>query len=344
MKRRSLYKPVARVLAGAAATALIACAPRPPEYEETRFLMGTVVTARATAPDEGTARRAVAAAFAAMSAVERATSYEDPASELNRVNRDAATSPAPASPVLFETVRAALAAARATDGYFDPTVGPLVDLYGIKNGRPRWPSDAEVAATLSRVGYDKVILDERKRTVSFTAAAMRMDLSGIAPGWAADRAAAAMAAAGASAGIVDAGGEVACFGEGPRAGGRWRVGIKNPRGEGLYAYVDLGPGMAACATTGDYEQRYTAGGYAFSHLFDPHAGRPASYAAGVTVVAPSCAVADAWATALAVMPPARAKAALKRPGAPAALIIRDGGGKMQYERYGRWPRLVLIRG
>jgi thiamine biosynthesis lipoprotein len=303
--------------------------------------MGTVVTARATASDEATARRAVAAAFAEMSAVERATSYEDPASELNRVNRDAAASPAPASPVLFDTIRAALGAARATGGYFDPTVGPLVDLYGIKTARPRWPSAAEVAATLSRVGYDKVVLDEWKRTVSFTTPGTRLDLSGIAPGWAADRAAAAMAAAGARAGIVDAGGEVACFGDGPRAGGRWRIGIKNPRGEGLYGYVDLGPGKMACATTGDYEQRYAAGGYRFSHLFDPHTGRPASYAAGVTVVAPSCAVADAWATALAVMPPAQARAALKRPGAPAALIIRDVRGKTRYERYGSWPDLIL---
>lgn len=327
-------------LLGAASSVLLAsCGRGPAEYSAQRPAMGTVVSARAVAADEETAQRGVEAAFEAIAKAEEVASYWDPHSELSRLNRAAGGGPVEVSPELFGLVALARETAAATDGYFDPTVAPIIELYGIKGGTPRWPDDDDVAAALQRIGYEKIVLAEDKRAVSFAHPEMVLDLSAIAKGWAVDRAAAAMAEAGATAGIVEAGGEVACFGGGPKAGETWRVGIQHPDREGLYATFGLASG--ACATSGGYAQRFEADGHKFSHLFDPHTGRPVEGAAGVTVVAATCAPADAWATALAVMPAGEIGRLLK-PAAPACLILRRRGTSLEHKTHGKFPRFELV--
>jgi thiamine biosynthesis lipoprotein len=318
----------------------LACGRGPAEYGDERPAMGTVVSARAVAADEETARRAVEAAFGAIRDVERVASYRDPNSELSRMNRGAARAPVEVSPALFEIVSLAREVAAATDGYFDPTVGPVIEAYGIKRGTPRWPGDEELASIMEKVGYRGIILSREDRTVAFAHPGMVVDLSGIAKGWAVDRAAAAMAAAGASAGIVEAGGEVACFGGGPKEGELWRIGIQDPDGEGLYATFGLAAG--ACATSGGYARRYEADGRKFSHLFNPRTARPVDGPAGVTAVTATCAEADGWATALTVMPADELDRLLKPAGAPACLIIRRRGKTLEHEMRGNLPYFKTI--
>jgi thiamine biosynthesis lipoprotein len=318
----------------------LACGCGPAEYGDERPAMGTVVSARAVAADEEAARRAVEAAFGAIRDAERVASYHDPNSELSLMNRAAARAPAKVSPALFEIVSLAREVAAATDGYFDPTVGPIIEAYAIKRGTPRWPDDEELASTMEKVGYRGIILNEENLTVAFARPGMVVDLSGIAKGWAVDRAAAAMAAAGAKAGIVEAGGEVACFGGGPKEGELWRIGIQDPDGEGLYAAFRLAAG--ACATSGGYARRYEADGRKFSHLFNPRTGRPVDGPAGVTAVAATCAEADGWATALAVMPAEELDRLLKPAGAPACLIIRRRGKTLEHEMRGNLPYFKTI--
>lgn len=330
------------IIAAALATTLAGCGRGPAEYRAERRAMGTVVSARAVAADEETARRAVEAALAAVAYAEKVASSWDPESELSRLNRAAAEGPTEVSPELFELLTLARDAAAATDGYFDPTVAPIIALYGIKGGTPRWPDDDEVAAAMEAVGYEGILLDAEERTVAYARPGMVLDLSGIAKGWAADRAAAAMAEAGATAGIVEAGGEVACFGGGPKAGEEWRVGVKHPDRDGLYATFGLASG--GCATSGGYAQRFEAGGRKFSHLFDPRTGRPVDGPAGVTVAATTCAEADAWATALAVMPAGEAGRLLKPAGAPACLILRRKEKVLEHEVYGKFPDLKKLTG
>jgi thiamine biosynthesis lipoprotein len=330
------------MVAAILAVIVAGCGRGPAEYGAERRAMGTVVMARAVAADEETARRAVEAALAAIAEAEKVASSWDPDSELSRLNRAAASGPTEVSPELFALVKLARETAAATDGYFDPTIAPAIELYGIKGGTPRWPDDDELAAAMANVGYRGVILDEQERTIAFARPGMVLDFSGIAKGWGVDRAVAAMAKAGATAGIVEAGGEVACFGGGPATGGSWRVGVKHPSREGLYATFGLASG--ACATSGGYAQRFEADGRTFSHLFDPRTGRPVEGAAGVTVVAKTCAVADAWATALAVMPAEDAGRLLKPHGGPSGLILRRRGAGLEQELYGKFPKLTIIAG
>lgn len=328
----------AALLAAAVTASLGACGRGPVEYRMQREAMGTTVLVRAVAAEETTARAAGEAAWEAIAQVERLASTYDPNSELSRLN--ASAEGGPVSGELYEILALAYAAAAATEGYFDPTVGPLVAAYGVKGGTPRWPDDDELAAIRERVGYEGLLLDEADRTARFAPPGRVVDLGGIAKGWAVDRAVAAMKAAGAEAGLVEAGGEVSCFGGGPRGGERWRLGIQHPDGEGLYGSFELEAG--ASATSGGYEQRFEAEGRTFSHLFDPHTGRPVEGPAGVTVVAATCAEADAWATALAVMPPAEARRLLKPAGRPAALILRREGEQFKAEVLGKMPKIEVV--
>ncbi|MGD8718290.1 MAG: FAD:protein FMN transferase [Candidatus Zixiibacteriota bacterium] len=319
------------------------CGRGPADYTAGGKAMGTVVSARAIAPDEETARRAAEAALAALAEAEDIASYYDPDSELSRVNREAGERPVPISPDLFELLELARETAEASGGYFDPTVAPVIAAYGIKDKAPRWPDDEELAGVMEGVGYEGIILDAGNMTVAYAHPAMVVDLSGIAKGWAVDRARAAMEAAGATAGIVEAGGEVACFGGGPGAEEAWRVGVKHPAGEGLYGTFELGEG--ACATSGGYEQKYEADGHKFSHLFDPTTGRPAATGpAGVTVTAATCAEADAWATALAVIPAAEAGRMIKRAEGPGSLILKEDGKKIIPEICGNFPEIKELSG
>ena len=131
----------AALLAAAVGAVLGACGRGPVEYRMQWEAMGTTVTVRAVAAEEATARAAGEAAGEAIARVERLASTYDPDSELSRLN--ATAEGGAVSEELYEILSLAYAAAEATEGYFDPTVGPLVAAYGIKEGTPRWPDDDE---------------------------------------------------------------------------------------------------------------------------------------------------------------------------------------------------------
>jgi thiamine biosynthesis lipoprotein len=277
----------------------------PAVYREARPLMGTVATVEAVAASEDTAARAVEAAFLALHHVDTIANAVDPESDLGRVNRAAAGAPTVVDPELAELVSFALTTAEVTDGRFNPAVGPLVEAYGIKGrlrlpgGRPRLPDDAEVKRLLPLCDYTKVTVPD-ERSIVLEEEGMALDLSAVAKGWAVDRAYEALLDGGCAAGLVEAGGEVRCFGGGVR-GEPWRIGIKDPWGPGVYGVIEMEKGVLA--TSGTYEQTFEVEGAVFSHIIDPSTGFPADGPSSVTVTAEDCATADAWATALMTLPP-----------------------------------------
>lgn len=270
----------------------------PAVFREARPVMGTVATVEAVAASEGTAARAVEAAFLALHHIDTTANAMDPESDLGRVNRAPAGTPTIVDPELAELVSFSLTAAKATDGSFNPAIGPLVEAYGIK-GRPRLPDDAEIERLLPICDYTKVKVPD-ERSVVLEEEGMALDLSAVAKGWAVDKAYEALLDGGCAAGLVEAGGEVRCFG-GDVRDELWRIGIKNPWGPGVYGVVELEKGVLA--TSGTYEQTFEVEGVVFSHIIDPFTGFPAEGPSSVTVMAGDCATADAWATALMTLPP-----------------------------------------
>lgn len=205
-----------------------------------------------------------------------------------------------------DVVAAALRLAEKTGGAFDPTVGPLMTLWGM-HGNPRTtaPSDAEIGETMGAIGYGRVALG---RTASgqptLDVGGTALDLSAIAKGYAVDQVAWEVTKAGASDFMVEIGGEVLVSGEGV-SGGLWTLGVDAPvkgaaPGEALAGTVQLGHG--AVATSGNYRNYYKLEGVEIHHTLDPRTGRPStSDVASVTVLAPDCMTADGWATALMVL-------------------------------------------
>lgn len=195
-------------------------------------------------------------------------------------------------------VRQAVDYSEATGGAFDPTVYPLVRLWGFTDETQRVPSDAEIAAALTKIGTDQVQLGENAVSLHPGAA---IDLGGIAKGYAADRCVALLEQNDATAALLSLGGNIQTYGTKPD-GTAWRVGIADPRQpEQAIASVSVS-GTKALVTSGGYQRCFEADGVTYHHIIDPKTGRPAeSGLASVTILADSATMADAYSTALFVM-------------------------------------------
>ncbi|MBD3235274.1 MAG: hypothetical protein GF330_01055 [Candidatus Eisenbacteria bacterium] len=199
-----------------------ACGPEPhgPQVEkfvETRSVMSTLATITLISGDSDRAVRATEAGFAALDSVEAWMSAHSGEGDLARINAAAFDADVVVSPATFDVLRAALAAGERSGGAFDVTIGPLIQLWRRCAESGRLPTEEEIEAARARVGYRKVGLDSLRRTVRFGAPGMRIDLGGIAKGYAIDRAVAAIRDAGIGDGIVEVGGDLRCFGRIPAA-------------------------------------------------------------------------------------------------------------------------------
>jgi thiamine biosynthesis lipoprotein len=193
----------------------------------------------------------------------------------------------------------ALKYAELSGGRFDPTVAPLVEFWGFRQGTvpERLPSEASIREVLRSVGYRHLRLTETN--ASLLRRNMRVDLGGIGKGYAVDVAYERITAMGAQRVMLDLGGNIRCCG-GPREGRGWKIGVRDPFDCGrILGVLRLTDGLAV-ATSGNYEQSRTIEGKRYTHIIDPRTGYPVAGMAGVTVVSASAAEADALSTALFV--------------------------------------------
>jgi thiamine biosynthesis lipoprotein len=267
---------------------------------DTRIVMGTFANLTAVADDDETIRKSIEAAFAELVAADDMMSDYKADSELSRLNREAFERAVPVSAELFEVLQASMACNRLTDGAFDITVGPVVQLWRRMEKEGRRPTDEEIAEARARVGCEKLSLDAEAKTVRFAVPGMQLDLGAIAKGYGIDRAIAAMQAAGAAGGLVDVGGDIRCFGTSPKMTNVWRIGLDDPQGDGDILLV-LNLTDCAIATSGDYRRFVTLDGTRYSHIINPATSASAGDLTSVTVIAPTAMQADALATAVSVM-------------------------------------------
>ena len=263
-------------------------------------VMGTACTLAAVVDPakEASAERALDEAETALRSVEAKMSAWLSDSEISRLNASAAGQEVPLSPETLDVLQTAKRAATQTQGAFDVTCRPLIELWRAAGQQGRLPTESECNAARAASHWKLIELTDTgcvKR-----AGAARVDLGGIAKGYAIDRAIRVLEQAGVDGALVDVGGDVACFGR--QASGRdWSVDVKNPFGPGSLAQLHLSGG--AVATSGTYARYHEIAGKRYSQIIDPRTGRPAEAAESVTVAAPSAMVADVWATALSVLGP-----------------------------------------
>jgi len=265
---------------------------------QSRQVMGTLAEITAVASDRATALAAVEAAYARLGEIERLLSCHIADSEVGRLNALDAGERLIVSPETFDVLARATAIAEASGGAFDVTCRPLVTLWKQAGVENKLPGDSAIREALARVGWRHVQLDKAARTVAIGVDGMQVDLGGIAKGYALDLAAVAMKQAGASAGIVNIGGDVLAIGQ-PAEGTPWRIGIEDPFQSGLAGVIEL---IDRAVATSGIQHRFTViGPKRYSHIIDPRSGRPVEQALSVTVIAGNGADADAWATAFSVL-------------------------------------------
>ena len=292
--------------------------------KQTRLLMDTYVTIQALgrAP---VADRAIEAAFVRLEDINRKFNHLDSASPLYAFN----TRNEPLTdPELVEVVRAAVAVSEASGGAFDITVEPLVRLWGFYGDKPAVPSQRAIDSCLKMVGYRSLVVEPGR--VTKRRPDVTIDLGGIAKGYALREAARVLRAGGVENALIDLGGDVYAMG---RKGNRnWKVGIRNPRGEGVVGVAAVS--NMAVVTSGDYERCFFgADSVRYCHIIDPATGRPPHGLISTTVVMRDPLTAQGWSKVLFIrgtddLP------LIKQTGGIEALLVTD---KQEVIRSAGWP-------
>lgn len=288
--------------------------------------MGTYVNVTILTSDSSGSLEQARSAHAAIRLVDSLMSNWTTTSEIARLNRVADSAATRVEPHTFAVLARSLRLWRESDGAFDITVEPLVRAWGFIGGPKRVPSEAEVREALAKVGAGEVVLDSVARTVRFGRPGMRVDLGGIAKGYAVDLAMAALRARGVQNALVDASGNMMAVG-GPywhpaETPPSWRIGLRDPRDKtGRYHFARVLLTGQAISTSANYEQFVAQDGKQYGHILDPRTGRPADGLLAVTVIAADATTTDAWDTPLFVLGlEAGRKKALQRTDLHAILV------------------------
>jgi FAD:protein FMN transferase len=236
---------------------------------------------------------------AALAQVTREMSNWDAGSELSRLNAAAPGEALPVSPALYQVLAGAQHVHRASEGRFDVSIGPLIELWGFGAGgaQARVPEAAEIAQALDRVGQDRVLTLE-DGAVRKNEGGAAVYLSGIGKGHGVDRVAQVLRDAGLRDFMVEIGGDLYASGRNGD-GTDWQIGVESPL-PGLRDVTRvLGVSRLGMATSGDYRNFFEAGGRRYCHIIDPTTGAPISHATvSATVLTEDAMLADAWSTAM----------------------------------------------
>ncbi|GBC84209.1 FAD:protein FMN transferase [bacterium HR11] len=305
--------------------------------QRTWVVMGTYLTVRVFHDDPAYAERVLDGVIGLVQDLDRRFTLYDPSSELWALNRRAGGPPVPVSEPLWDVLEQALAYSRETEGAFDVTVGPLVQLWGFLEGPRRVPSDEEIAQARTRVGYRKIELDPLRRTVRLATPGMVLDFGGIAKGYALDRAVERLRQAGLRHGLLNFGGEIYAMGASDGTDQPWTLAVRHPRRPDQ-AWQAFQVRDMAVSTSGDYERFFVVRGRRYGHILSPWTGRPVETdVVSVTVVTPSATEADALSTAFLVMGPERAQALVGPDRCRYVLWIRRQGRRLVEDPRSVWP-------
>lgn len=255
--------------------------------------MGTTYTVVVYGENRGPLLGAVDEAFDEVRRLDRMLSNYKPDSELSQVNRQAAERPVPVSEELFNLLADCVRYSQESEGAFDITVGPLMRVWGFYKGTGHLPHRAEVRGALAQIGYRKIQLDPKSRTVRFARDGMELDPGGIGKGYAVDRMVDILKKFGIQSGFISAGGSsLYALGTPPGEKG-WKVTIRHPK-DASKMVQEMELKNTSMSTSGNYEKFFRAEGRIYSHIMDPRTGFPAQGMLSVSVITPRCLDSEAW--------------------------------------------------
>ncbi|MDT8302123.1 MAG: FAD:protein FMN transferase [Sedimentisphaerales bacterium] len=293
-----------------------------------RMVMGTFARAVVIAKDADAAGKCIESAFTQINKVDSLMSDYKSDSEISSVNRDGFKKAVQLSLSTYEVLQRSIEFSELTDGAFDITIGPMVELFRKAKRKQVLPDQDEIKAAKSKVGFEKLKLDDQNRTVQFTVEGMKLDMGGIAKGYAVDKAVETMQAHGAIGGMVDLGGDIRCFGAPFKGRDHWVIGLQNPNmvqgSAESEVLLKLKIANGAIATSGDYQQFIMIEGKRRSHIIDRKTGTSTEGLSSVTIIADNATNADALATAVSVMGYEKGLELIEKiPGTEAILITSE---------------------
>jgi thiamine biosynthesis lipoprotein len=285
--------------------------------------MGTWFKFTLYASNEHAAQRAAREAFDRIAELDRMLTDYNSESELMRLCQMSGGAPVPVSKELFFVLARAQDVSRRSGGAFDVTVGPVVRLWRRARRTGRLPEAQQIAEARELVGYQLLRLDQQRQTVQLQKAGMRLDLGGIAKGYAADEALLVLKRRGITSALVAAGGDIAVSAPPPDAPG-WKIAV---------ARLGDAPGTpsghvilhnAAISTSGDTEQFVEIDGKRYSHIVDPRTGMALTSRRSATVIASDGTAADSLTKVASVLELDRAFPIIEGFGGASALVVRQG--------------------
>jgi thiamine biosynthesis lipoprotein len=284
--------------------------------------MGSDIEIQASGADGAALDRAIQAARDEVDRLERMMTDWKESGPLMELNRQAGKRPVEIPRELLFILKRSLQISELSDGAFDITYAGVGRLWRWWEKNPSLPSPAELRAALACVGWRHLRLDEARSTAYLDLPGCRVGLGAIGPGYAGDLALGKMRELGVRNALVNLSGDVVA--SGTHAGRPWEISIRHPRRPGeIFAVLPVS--NLAVSTSGDYERFFIKDGKRYGHVIDPRSGYPADACQSVTVTAPALAFADALATAVFVLGPAKGMELVERLEDVEALIVAADG-------------------
>lgn len=306
---------------------------KPEQFVKRSFpVMNTSASITVYDLDAQSAEKALNAAQNKVYEIEKICNIFKQDSELSKLNSTAFKKEVVCSPLLWELMTESDRFYKVSGGSFDVTIRPLMTLWGFHRKRSTLPPEAEIQAVQPRIGWNKVKLDPAKKSVRFTVDGMSIDLGGIAKGFALDKAAAELMAAGVKRAVLDFGGNIRCIA--PQEARAFRIGVKDPL-HPAQTLTTLELHQLSVATSGSYERFVTIDGKRYSHIMDPRTGKPvANGLVAATVITFRGVDSDALSTILFIDGESAASEICERFPGTGILLMYPRMNHLQIKRFG----------
>jgi thiamine biosynthesis lipoprotein len=289
-------------------------------FQREEAIMGTRVAVELWSEDAALAQRAMDAVIAEMRRTDELMSTYKPESQLSRVNAEAFERPVKVDPEIIDVVTRSFGFSRLSDGAFDVTYASVGYLYDYR--ARQHPTGEQISAALPAVDWRQVQVDPKLNTIRFLKPGMRIDLGGIAKGYAVDRSIETLRGMGIRHAMVNAGGDTRLLGD--RRGKPWIVGIRDPRNDGRMV-TRLPLEDEAVSTSGDYERYFEEDGVRYHHILVPGTGKSAREVRSVTILGSDATQTDGLSTTVFVLGVELGMQLVGRlPGVEAVIVDKDG--------------------
>jgi thiamine biosynthesis lipoprotein len=292
-------------------------------FKQDLTLMGCKFDITVIAKSQEQADEYINVAIEEMQRIENLISSWKRTSQTTAINKNAGIQAVVVDDELFQLIKRSMALSTITDGAFDISYAAIDHVWKFNGQEISMPDETVLAASVKAIGYQKIVLNEKDKSVFLTKKGMKIGFGAIGKGYAADRARAILQQKGVVGGIINASGDMNSWGEQPN-GKPWKVAIVNPmdvsKNYGLFELIN-----GAVVTSGNYEKFVIIDGERYAHIIDPRTGMPSKGILSVTVFAPKAEMADALATAVFVMGADVGIALINQlPNTEAVIVKNDG--------------------